>query len=194
MTLVGFKKMTIGVFDESGNIPVANQFVIEGKQDKGATVSAEITGLSKDPTKVYGSDIAYYVSQKGTGDVSVNFGLLDLPEEVNDKILGYETNENNISFLGKDTEPPYCAVLLESSDLGGDSAMLAVFKGRFSRESINLNTLTNDAFEPDAEEYVFTAIANDADGEANGQSVAKYIGSEEASITALKGLVFPAGE
>lgn len=72
--------------------------------------------------------------------------------------------------------------------------MLAVFKGRFSRESINLNTLTNDAFEPDAEEYVFTAIANDADGEANGQSVAKYIGKEEASITALKGLVFPAGE
>ncbi|MBX9040547.1 major tail protein [Enterococcus durans] len=194
MTLVGFKKMTIGVFDETGKIPTANQFVIEGKQDKGATVSAEITGLSKEPTKVYGSDIAYYVSQKGTGDVSVNFGLLDLPEDVNDKILGYVTNENKISFLGEDTEPPYCAVLLESSDLSGDSAMLAVFKGRFSRESINLNTLTNDAFEPDAEEYVFTAIANDADGEANGQSVAKYIGKEEASITALKGLVFPAGE
>ncbi len=70
MTLVGFKKMTIGVFDEAGKIPTANQFVIEGKQDKGATVSAEITGLSKEPTKVYGSDIAYYVSQKGTGAVS----------------------------------------------------------------------------------------------------------------------------
>lgn len=194
MTLVGFKKMTIGVFDENGKIPAANQFVIEGKQDKGATVSAEITGLSKEPSKVYGSDIAYYVSQKGTGDVSVNFGLLDLPEEVNDKILGYATNERKISFLGKDTEPPYCAVLLESSDLSGESAMLAVFKGRFSRESINLNTLTNDAFEPDAEEYVFAAVASDADGEANGQSVAKYIGKEEASIAELKGLVFPAGE
>ncbi|MDB7086942.1 major tail protein [Enterococcus mundtii] len=194
MTLVGFKKMTIGVFDDNGTIPTANRFVIEGKQDKGATVSAEITGLSKEPSKVYGSDIAYYVSQKGTGDVSVNFGLLDLPEDVNDKILGYETNDKKISFLGKDTEPPYCAVLLESSDLGGDSAMLAVFKGRFSREAISLNTLTNDTFEPDAEEYVFAAIASDAEGEANGQSVAKYIGDDAASIDALKALVFPAGE
>ncbi|MFC0275322.1 major tail protein [Enterococcus devriesei] len=194
MTLVGFKKMTIGIFDKDGKIPKANQFVIEGKQDKGATVSAEISGLSKESTKVYGSDIAYYISQKGTGDVSATFGLLDLPEDLNDKILGYKTNENKISFLGEDTEPPYCAVLMESSDLSGETAMLTIFKGKFSRESINLNTTTNEAFEPEAEEYVFSAIANDAEGDAKGQSVAKYVGKEEAAITALRTMTFPAGE
>ncbi|MBU5366683.1 phage tail protein [Enterococcus devriesei] len=194
MTLVGFKKMTIGIFDKDGKIPTANQFVIEGKQDKGATVSAEISGLSKESTKVYGSDIAYYISQKGTGDVSATFGLLDLPEDLNDKILGYKTNENKISFLGEDTEPPYCAVLMESSDLSGETAMLTIFKGKFSRESINLNTTTNEAFEPEAEEYVFSAIANDAEGDAKGQSVAKYVGKEEAAITALRTMTFPAGE
>jgi phi13 family phage major tail protein len=194
LTLVGFKKMTIGIFDKDGKIPTANQFVIEGKQDKGATVSAEISGLSKESTKVYGSDIAYYISQKGTGDVSATFGLLDLPEDLNDKILGYKTNENKISFLGEDTEPPYCAVLMESSDLSGETAMLTIFKGKFSRESINLNTTTNEAFEPEAEEYVFSAIANDAEGDAKGQSVAKYVGKEEAAITALRTMTFPAGE
>lgn len=194
MTLVGFKKMTIGIFDKDGKIPTANQFVIEGKQDKGATVSAEISGLSKESTKVYGSDIAYYISQKGTGDVSATFGLLDLPEDLNDKILGYKTNDNKISFLGEDTEPPYCAVLMESSDLSGETAMLTIFKGKFSRESINLNTTTNEAFEPEAEEYVFSAIANDAEGDAKGQSVAKYVGKEEAAITALRTMTFPAGE
>ncbi|MGG5359339.1 major tail protein [Enterococcus sp. DIV0240a] len=192
MTLVGFKRMTIGVFDENGTVPEENKFVIEGKQDKGATVSAEISGLSKEPSKVYGSNIAYYVSQKGTGDVSINFGLLDLPEEVNDKILGYKIDTNKISFLGEDTEPPYCAVLMESEDLGGDTAMLTAFKGKFSREAINLNTTTNESFEPDAEEYVFAAIANDTDGDAKGQTIAKYIGSEEAAISALREMTFPA--
>lgn len=194
MTLVGFKKMTIGIFDKDGKIPTANQFVIEGKQDKGATVSAEISGLSKEATKVYGSNISYYISQKGTGDISAAFGLLDLPEDLNDKILGYKTDANKISFLGEDTEPPYCALLMESEDLGGDTAMLTIFKGKFSREAINLNTTTNEAFEPEAEEYVFSAIANDAEGDAKGQSVAKYVGKEEAAITALRTMTFPAGE
>ncbi len=101
---------------------------------------------------------------------------------------------NKISFLGEDTEPPYCAVLMESADLSGDTAMLAIFKGKFSRESINFNTKTNEAFEPEAEEYVFSAIANDIEGDAKGQTVAKYVGNEEASITALRTMTFPAGK
>lgn len=195
LTSVGFKKMTIGIFDKDGKIPAANQFVIEGKQDKGATVSAEISGLSKEATKVYGSNIPYYISQKGTGDISASFGLLDLPEGVNDKILGYKTDDTKgFSFLGEDTEPPYCAVLMESEDLSGETAMLGLFKGKFSREAINLNTTTNDAFEPEAEEYVFAAITNDKDGDAKGQSLVKFVGDDETKITALKALVFPAGE
>lgn len=187
--------MTIGVFDKDGKIPAANQYVIEGKQDQGATVSAEISGLSKEATKVNGSNKPYYISQKGTGDISANFGLLDLPEGVNDKILGYKIDDTTgISFLGEDTEPPYCAVLMESEDLNGDTAILALFKGRFSREAINLNTTTNEAFEPEAEEYVFSAIACDAEGVAKGQSLAKFFGDDQSKITALKALVFPAGE
>ena len=45
MQLVGFKRATVGIFDKTGKM--TRQFVIQGDQDKGATVSAEITGLSK---------------------------------------------------------------------------------------------------------------------------------------------------
>lgn len=189
MTFVGFKKATIAVFDADGK--VISKHVIEGKQDEGATVSAEISGLAKEATKVHGSDIAYYISQKGTGDVTVNFGLLDLPEDVNDKILGYKVDTNGISYMGKDTDPPYCSVLMESSDLSGEKAMLSVFKGKFSREAINLETLTSESFEPGAEEYVFTAIENDREGEAKGQTVGKYVGDVEAAITSLTESTFP---
>ena len=96
--------------------------------------------------------------------------------------------------MGENTDPPYCAVLMESEDLNGETAMLGLFKGKFSREAINFNTTTNEAFEPEAEEYVFSAIANDVEGEAKGQSLVKFSGDDESKITALKALVFPAGE
>lgn len=190
MTLVGFRRMKIGIF-KNGKIAPEDIYTIEGKQDEGATVSAEISGLAKEPTKAHGSDLAYYVSQKGTGDVTATFGLLDLPDKVNDLILGYKTNVDGISFLGEDTEPPYCALLMESEDLGGDTAMLSIFKGKFSREAITLNTTTDEAFEPEAEEYTFTAIANDAENEAKGQTVAKYTGEDQTAIDALRDLTFP---
>lgn len=185
MTFVGFKRLTISV---GGTTP--KTYVVEGSENKGATVSAEITGLAKEKTKVYGSDIAYYVSQKGTGDVSVDFGLLDLPEEVNDAILGYKV-ANGISFVGEDTEPPYCSVLLESEDMGGDTALIGFFKGKFSRDGAAMNTLTGDAFEPDADTYTFSAIASDKTGDQKGQTMAKYVGNETTSITALKSMVIP---
>lgn len=191
MTLVGFRRMTIGIFDEDGFISEADKFVVEGTQDEGATVTAEITGLSKEATKVYGSDLAYYVAQKGTGDVSVNFGLLDLPEEVNNKILGYKQSESGISFIGEDTEPPYLAVMMESEDLSGEKALLSVFKGKMGMEAITLNTLTGDTFEPEAESYVLTAVASDADNESKGQTVGKYVGSDDAALTELEEMTFP---
>lgn len=190
MTLVGFKRLTIAVLDADGKVTADKKWVVEGKANKGATSTAEITGLNKEATKVYGSDIAYYISQKGTGDVSVNLGLLDLEEECNDAILGYEV-KNNISYVGENTEPPTTAIMLESKDLDGSTAMLGFFKGKFSRESINLSTLNGDAFEPEAESYVFAAMSDDKDGDSNGQTMGKYIGSEAEVISALTAQVFP---
>lgn len=191
MTLVGFKRATIGVLDADGN--TLSTHVIEGKQNEGATSTAEINGLSAAATKAHGSNIAYYVSQRGTGNITANLGVLDLPDAVNDVLLGYKVvEETGISYIGNDTEPPYCSVLLESSNLQGATALFGLFKGKFSKETIAMNTLNSDeSFTPEAETFVFTAIEDDKEGDSNGQAVGKYVGSDETAITALRDQVLP---
>lgn len=191
--LVGFKRATIGVFDDTGK--VISTHVIEGKQNEGATTTANITGLAKEPTRVAGSDITYYVAQKGTGAVAADLGLLDLPNEVNDEILGYRKAESGISFIGNSTEPPYCALLLESEDTKAGTALFGLLKGRFSKDAVNLETLDpNTTWEPTAESYVFNAINDDKEGDSKGEVVAKYVGTEEAAITEIRNLVLPAAD
>lgn len=186
MTLVGFKRMKIQTFD-SDMKPLGDLIVIEGKQDKGATTSAEISGLSKEPTKVAGSDIEYYISRKGVGDVKAELGVLDFPEDGSDRVLGYLANDNKLTYIGSQTEAPYCGVLLESSTLSGGKALLGFLKGTFSRDKISMNTLDPaGTFKPEADSYTFSSIASDAEGPQNGQNVVKYIGDDAIAIAELE--------
>ena len=189
MTQIGFKRLKIGVHDKvTGEI--AEIAVVEGKTGEGGTVSAEISGLSSEPVKVYASNVAYYVVQKGTGDVSVDFGILDLPEKLNDAILGYKVDDlNGWSMIGDDTEPPFCSIILESENLKGEAVMLGIFKGKFSREAISLETKEEGNVEPEADSYTFSPVASDREDDTKGQTVAKYIGSEKA--TEFGDLVIP---
>lgn len=182
MTLVGFKRAKIQVYDKDGK-PVAGQkYVVEGAQNKGATSTAEITGLSKEATTVAGSNITYYISRRGTGEVKVNLGLLDFPEGASDVVLGYKKDgEDGITYIGEDTEAPYVGIILESENLQGDKAELAFYKGTFSREQISLKTLDpKENFTPEADAYVFSAISSDAEGEQKGQTVGKYVGAVDS--------------
>lgn len=190
MTAVGFRRLKIGVHDKvTGEIEKIQ--VVEGKQDKGGTVSAEISGLSSEPVKVYASNVPYYVIQKGTGDVSVEFGILDLPEKLNDAILGYKVDDTNgWAMIGDDTEPPFCSIILESENLKGEAVMLGIFKGKFSREAMSLQTKEGENVEPEADSYTFSPIASDREDETKGQTVAKYTGNDKAAE--FEKLVIPA--
>jgi len=184
MTAVGFKSATIQPFAPDGTL-LCPPIVVEGTKDKGATVSAEITGLSKDQTKTSGSNIGYYTSRKGTGDVSVDFGLLDLPEDASDIILGYY-KPKKIAYIGDNTEAPYCSVLLESENMQGEKSMMGFFTGTFTREKISLNTLdVTKSFEPEADSYTFSASNATHAGDQKGQVIGKYVGTEEEELKAL---------
>lgn len=186
MTLVGFKRMKIQTFDADMK-PLGDLIVIEGKQDKGATTSAEISGLSKEPTKVAGSNIEYYISRKGVGDVKVEFGILDFPEDGSDRVLGYLPDENKLTYIGSKTEAPYCGVTMESETLAGDKVILGFLKGTFSRDKISAATLDPaETFKPEAEAYTYSSIASDAEGPQNGQNVVKYIGKDATAIAELE--------
>ena len=189
MTKVGFKRATIGIYDATGTM--TDSHVFEGQTDEGATTTAEITGLSKEPVRVYGSDISYYISQRGTGDVNVALSLLDAPDTFVNKMLGYQTNTDEIAFIGEDTEAPYCSLLLESSNLQGDTVLLGFFRGKFSKDGETINTLTGDTFTPEPDLYTFNAITETRDGESKGQVLGKYIGTEPTAITSLTKLVIP---
>ena len=78
MTLVHFPRMTIQPFDAKG-APKGEPIVVQGDTNKGGTITAEISGLSSNALKVAASDIEYWISQEGVGEVSVDFTLIDIP-------------------------------------------------------------------------------------------------------------------
>ena len=75
---VGFKSLTVRILD-GNQTPTEgeNLFIIQGKKGEGATQTAKISGLAVDPTKTFGSNIAYHVNNRGVGDVKVDLGLLN---------------------------------------------------------------------------------------------------------------------
>lgn len=190
MTLVGYKRMTIQVLDKDFKPVTASKFVIEGTPDEGATNKFEITGLSKAAIKTYGSNIPYLISQKGTGDVKANFGILDLPFESEQTVLGRKTTEG-VTHIGEETDPPYCAVLMESEDLRGQPIGFGIYIGKFGRDAITAETLTEGDFQPAPDDYTFVPISKKI-GETN-QTVG--IAADEDGMTKLKAELFgaPAG-
>ena len=59
---IGFKRATFFEFDKDDK--VVDNYVVEGKKNKGGTVEASISGLSAEATKVYASNVPYFISQK----------------------------------------------------------------------------------------------------------------------------------
>lgn len=191
--LIGFKRIKIQPMDSAG-IPEGEMIIVEGNENKGASQEATISGISSEPVKVWGSDAAYFVSQKGTGDIKVALTLLDLPVEEEARILGYTTDEElGAQLLGEDTEPPYCAVALESSDAQGNSALLGFFKGKFSKGDVALKTTEGSSYTPSGDSFTFSAVASDRADKSRGNTMVKFIGPSEKK-KAVEDLVFRTAE
>lgn len=183
---VGFERVRIQPlnFDGTKMTAAGDQLVIEGKTDAGGVVQAEISGISKEAKVTSASNVAYYISRKGVDAPKVEFELLDVPQKVETVILGRKETTNGVQLTGKDTEAPYCAITLESSDAKGNIALVGFFYGVFSKDGDTMKTLeVGSDFEPENEKYTFTASANPLSDETfGGQYMAKYAGAEEAAI------------
>lgn len=180
----GFKRLTIRILDKAEPVLDTNVFVIEGKDGKGATQTAKISGLSAEPVKTYGSDIAYYTSRKGVGDVKVDLGLIDVPDNVIDYILGY-SKKNDITLIGTNTEAPLCSILIESTTREDKVCGYGFFKGTFSMNDEEFKSLEDKKEGLPTENFVFTALAADEDTYA-GSYVGKVFNADEAVVTKLK--------
>lgn len=180
----GFKRLTIRILDGETPTPDTNVFVVEGAQGKGATQTAKISGLSSDPIKTYGSDIAYYTSRKGVGDVKVDLGLVDLPDAVINKILGYK-DKNGITVVGNETEAPYCSIMIESTTAAGKVCAYGFFKGSFSMNDEEIKTIEEKRDGLPTENYTFTSIGADS-GDFTGVHQGKIFDAEAETVTKLK--------
>ena len=182
---VGFKSLTVRILD-GAETPTEgdNLFVIQGKKGEGATQTAKITGLAADAIKSFGSNIAYYVNNRGVGDVKVDLGLLDIPVALYVKALGYEDDDGILDF-GADTVSKDVAILLESNTADGSGAYYGFYKGNLAMDAIDLNTLKEKA-----EELATTDVSFAAGASTNEQTKNKYgtmyFGSDEAKIKKLK--------
>lgn len=187
--LVGFKRVKVQVFD-AGGAPSGDPIVIEGIQGEGATLEATISGLSAEPAKVYGSNVAYYVSQKGTGEVSVALTLFDVPDTAEAKMLGYAVDTTlKAQFIGEATEPPYCALIMESENAKGEVAAFGFFKGKFTKGDTALKTKEGGAYTPGSQPYTFSPVTSDRTGKSKGNTMVKFIGTE-TERDAIEALVF----
>lgn len=188
MAGVGFKRMTIQILDNKAPQLGENQFVIEGAHGKGATKTAKISGIAASPVKTYGSNNAYYISSTGVGDVKAEFEVIDFPRDVLSKILGHKT-VNGITRVGADTVAPYCSILLESATTDGTPFYAGFYKGQFSLEAFEFNTLSDKQEELPADSLTFTAIASDAqatDGAYYGTCASKEANTVNAFKAELK--------
>jgi phage major tail protein, phi13 family len=177
--LIGFKRAKIQPLAADGT-PKGDLIVLEGAQGEGATQEATISGLSVEPVKVHGSNIAYYISQKGTGDVAAVCKFLDVPSEEENRIMGYVTDSTlKAQFIGENTEPPYCAIILESEDAKGNVAIFGFFKGKFSKGDTVLKTKEGGSFTPEGDTYTLAAVAADTEGKAKGNTMVKFLGTKE---------------
>ncbi|EGO2712460.1 major tail protein [Enterococcus faecalis] len=166
MQTYGFSRITIQQLDNELKPVAGKKHVIDGKPKEGATASFEITGLTKEPSKVFGSNIAYYVARKGHGDIAANLGILDVPSAIEHEMLGHKkaSEESKVYHIGEDTEPPYYAVLIESEDLYGEKLGFGMYAGTFSLDGVKGETLNDDDFTPEPGEYVYSAVSRQING------------------------------
>ena len=187
--LIGFKRVKIQPLDDSG-APKGEMIVVEGVENEGASQEATISGISPEMVKVWGSDVPYYVSQKGTGDISVALTLFDLPMKAEATILGYETDEvTQAIFVGEDAEPPYCAMTLESTDGQGNAAIMGFFKGKFRKGDVSLKSKDGSAYTPNGDSYTFSVVASTRNDKTKGNAMLQFYGTADKKADAEK-LVF----
>ncbi|API89435.1 hypothetical protein BKP56_09290 [Marinilactibacillus sp. 15R] len=188
MSHVGFRRAYIQFLDEDYN-PVADGLhVIEGVANEGATSSFEITNISPEAIKTYGSDIPYHIFNEGVGDVAATFSALDLPYELEHQVLGRQKSENGVHHAGEATRPPFCAVLFESQDLRGAKMGTGLYAGKFGRGTVGSTTKEGSPTALEADQYSFAPSAKLIDGKSETVGFAKG----DAEFEALKVELFGA--
>lgn len=187
METYGFDKLSVRKLTTELEPDTTTQVhVLEGKQKEGGPTAFDLTGLSKEAVKVFAGNVEYYLARKGTGSVAANFGLLDVPVEIEQEILGLIKMAEGIDGFGDETEPPYMAAVAEAEDLYGEPVAFAMVAGSFNRDGFSLATKNDEDFTPEAGEYVYNAISRKVKIDTNEKTVKVLRAFGTEAVTKMK--------
>ncbi|MFZ4865517.1 phage tail protein [Enterococcus casseliflavus] len=187
METYGFDKLSVRKLTTELEPDTTTQVhVLEGKQKEGGPTAFDLSGLSKEAVKVFAGNVEYYLARKGTGSVAANFGLLDVPVEVEQEILGLIKMAEGIDGFGDETEPPYMAAVAEAEDLYGEPVAFAMVAGSFNRDGFSLATKNDEDFTPEAGEYVYNAISRKVKIDTNEKTVKVLRAFGTEAVTKMK--------
>lgn len=159
-TKVGFKLARFGIFNTE-ETKVTKTFLVDGKNRKGGTVEADISGLDAEAVKSFASDGAYYVLKSGVGDVKQTISLLEPEAALEQELLGRQLDEDGMVRIGRNTRPPYASCVMESETLDGKPVFLALLKGKYGQDDMKLATKEDKNAEPEATQYTGDFVYND---------------------------------
>jgi len=124
----GFRRIFFGILDDQEN--VVKVVVID--EDSGGAVELKTSGFSGQMNVTYASNIAYYVSNAGTGTGKIELTIMELPSDVSTDVLGDELNEDGVYMTKSDVKQPYVALIGESLDLNNNPMWVGVAKAKFA--------------------------------------------------------------
>lgn len=185
----GFKRMRIAALDDEGLVIPSKSHVLEG-DGKGGTVSAKIGGLESPTAVISASDGAYYTSASGVSEVTLEVEVVELTQQQKADVLGH-VYEDGIIKAGKQSRPPYVAVVLESEDKNGKGVYISLLKGKMTSDSVELATGEADK----AKEGQLTTLSGSF--ETKGEEGWAYMATRESDpsfdLDAFLALVMPTG-
>ncbi|WEG14155.1 phage tail protein [Pullulanibacillus sp. KACC 23026] len=188
MATVGFDSAKIAILDENEQTSAENTFTIDGKS--GGAVEANVTGLAPAQNIVWASNVPFRVLSKGTGDIKIALSLGDiesLPDGAVDKILGRTQNEQGITVVGADTQPPYCAVELITHDSLNNKLFFGLLKVQFTFDGDDIKTTDNNGPQASSDVLNGAGIARASDA----LSYVKARESDQVTQEVFETFIFP---
>lgn len=125
---MGFRRVFLGIMDDQEN--VVKVVTVDG--NSGGTIELKTSGFSGQLNVEYASNIAYFVSDAGTGTGKIELSMMEIPSEVSTDILGDTVNEDGVYMTTSDVKQPYVAIIAEAQDLNQKPMWIGIAKTKFA--------------------------------------------------------------
>lgn len=152
---MGFRRVFLGIMDENENVIK----VITIDENSGGTIELKVSGFSGQLNVEYASNIAYFVSDAGTGTGKIELSMMEIPSDVSIDVLGDDINEDKVYMTTSDVKNPYVAIIGEAQDLNQKPMWVGVAKAKFATTDGNdLKTGEDKGMTPEKPSITGSAI------------------------------------